>query len=231
MRTIWLFSISLLFTLGTAVGDEPTSKPSTGIAEGSAVDEKEAPNDAFRQAVQQVVGLMVDAETLIENDALIRDKVLTYSGGYIVDYKELSQTKLDGITKIRIRAEVIRQALTQRLEAAEITVKKVSGESMFAEAVTKSNANESAEQLNQKALVNFPHGVLQAKSSPRPTIVSKTSSDAKLRLMVAVSPEATRFQAFAKQLTEILDRAAAEKGSFVAKYKFAAADASKGVYG
>ena len=108
---------------------------------------------------------MVDSELLIANDKLIQDKILTYSGGYIVRYDKLSEKNEDGIVKVRIRADVARQAIAQRLQASKITVKKVDGGGMFAEAITKLEANASAKELLTKSLENFPHGLLDAEHS------------------------------------------------------------------
>src|SRR6516164_7487637 len=51
------------------------------IAEGVGTTADDALRDAFRAAVRQTVGTMVDAETLVKNDTVISDKVLTYSDG------------------------------------------------------------------------------------------------------------------------------------------------------
>lgn len=49
------------------------------VVEGVGMTPDEALKDAFRNAVRQVVGAVVDAETLVKNDEVINDKVLTYS--------------------------------------------------------------------------------------------------------------------------------------------------------
>jgi hypothetical protein len=47
------------------------------------VDANAALLNAYSNAVQQALGLYVDAETLVQNDAIVRDKILTYSKGFI----------------------------------------------------------------------------------------------------------------------------------------------------
>ena len=64
--------------------------------------------DAFRNAVQQVVGVLVDAETFVKNEEIISDKVLTYSNGFVSTYKEIERPHLDGgnfRTKIKATVE------------------------------------------------------------------------------------------------------------------------------
>ena len=58
------------------------------IAEGVGDSHDNAIKDAFRNAVRQVVGVYVDSETLVKNDKLVDDKILTLSNGFINDYSE-----------------------------------------------------------------------------------------------------------------------------------------------
>ena len=48
-------------------------------AKGSGVTVAEAKKDAGRNAIQLVVGELLDAETLVENDELVKDRILTHS--------------------------------------------------------------------------------------------------------------------------------------------------------
>ena len=70
---------------------ETAAKPGLAnvMAEGTGTTPDEALKDAFRNAVRQVVGAVVDAETMVKNDELIDDKVLTYSDGFIKTYQEV----------------------------------------------------------------------------------------------------------------------------------------------
>lgn len=63
------------------------------MAEGMGMTADEALKDAFRNAVRQVVGAVIDANTLIENDEIVEDKILTYSGGFINKYTEVPGSK------------------------------------------------------------------------------------------------------------------------------------------
>ena len=50
-----------------------------------------AVESALRNAVEQVVGTMVDSETLVKNNELLSDKIFTQTHGYISTYKILSE--------------------------------------------------------------------------------------------------------------------------------------------
>ena len=62
------------------------------VAEGVGATPDEALKDAFRHAVRQAVGAVVDAETLVKNDEVIDDQILTYSNGFVKKYDEARAT-------------------------------------------------------------------------------------------------------------------------------------------
>lgn len=63
--------------LSLAEEPEAVSVEASGFGETVELAKKAA----GRAAIEQVVGQMVDAESLVENDELIKDKILQYSGG------------------------------------------------------------------------------------------------------------------------------------------------------
>ncbi len=65
-------------------------------------------DDAKKQAIEKVVGIYVDSRSLVENYALIEDKVLTQTRGFIKQILQKSDPWLgeDGFMHILIKAEV-----------------------------------------------------------------------------------------------------------------------------
>ena len=76
--------------------------------------------NAFTQAVQNVVGTLVNASTLVKNDQIITDKVLTLSNGYIPKYEEVETHTLNGLVYRKISATVKREQLQQRLQELSV---------------------------------------------------------------------------------------------------------------
>lgn len=75
-------------------------------AEGSGETKNESLHDAQRNAVSQVLGVMLSSQTMVENFVLLEDKILTKVKGYVKEYKIISQTcGQAGCTSI-IRARV-----------------------------------------------------------------------------------------------------------------------------
>lgn len=75
-------------------------------AEGSGENKTESIHDAQRNAVSQVLGVMLTSETLMENFLVLQDKILTRVSGYVKNYSILSQACTAGECTSTIRAEV-----------------------------------------------------------------------------------------------------------------------------
>ena len=85
------------------------------IVEGIGDTMSDAKKDAMRNAVEQVVGALVDAQTRVENDELI-EQILTASGAYIEKSEVLSAKKENGLVTIKLRATVVKMSLTKKLK-------------------------------------------------------------------------------------------------------------------
>jgi len=84
-----------------------------------------AVSDAFRRAIEQVVGVMVEAETVVRNFELLNDRIYSQTVGYIKNYKIIEE-KIEGDTlKIRIEANVAISSLEKDLDAIGILIKRV----------------------------------------------------------------------------------------------------------
>ena len=128
----------------------------TVFAEGVGSTKEEAIKDAFRAAVRQVVGEVVDGETLVKNEKLVKDQVLTYSDGFIPEHRVTSEKRDNGLFRIGIEAKVQRRSVIMKLKAANITLKSLDGESLYGSVVTQEEAKANATQLLRKALADLP---------------------------------------------------------------------------
>lgn len=73
-----------------------------------AIAKDNALNDALRKAVEQAVGTLVQAQTLVDKYQLISDEIYTKSQGYIKKYSVISERPdlNQGILKVTIQADV-----------------------------------------------------------------------------------------------------------------------------
>ncbi|QDT15042.1 hypothetical protein CA12_11220 [Alienimonas californiensis] len=191
-------------------GDARSDGTNVVIAEGVGLNVDEARKDAFREAVRQVVGTVVDAETIVRNDELISDEVLTHSPGFIKTYDDLSQNAEGGLVRVRLRAVVERRSLVARLEAANVTVREVDGSGMFAEAITQLEAEQTAAALIKKAFEGFPQSVMTAEVRGEPMIISKDAEANKVtvRFEVVVRPDLEAWDNFVGRLRPVLEKLA-----------------------
>jgi hypothetical protein len=191
----------------------------TVVAEGTGATADEALKDAFRNGVRQAVGSVVDANTLVENDELIEDKILTYSDGFIKSYEKLSEVPRAGLFRVRIRAVVERRTLTQRLQAARIATQEFDGSSVMARATTELESEQDAEALLRNALKDFPESILTARIVGEPQPTKKTAETATAAIQVVVGPDIKAYRAFVDRLTPVLEKLALRKSNFTATFE------------
>ena len=184
------------------------------IAEGVGATGDEALKDAFRNAVRQVVGAVVDAETLVKNDEIISDKVLTYSDGFVKTYEEISKKQDKGLFRTKIKATVERRSVIAKLQAANITVKDVDGKGIFAEVVTQLHAEKNAKELVEKALEGFPLNVLQAEVVGKPEVVERKDAGVTILLRVNLRADRKAYAAWTPKIQKTLQAVAKNKGNF-----------------
>lgn len=152
-----------------------TKKESTFIAEGSGRSPEEALRSAYRNAIYQVVGAVVDSDTIVKNDSLIEDKILTYSNGYVTGHKVVSKSNKDGIHSIKILAEVKVTGVIEKISTSNISLASFDGQSVgdkimdeiqkkaVEDAVKAKSAKEGAELLVKK-IKNFNRGLLKIEN-------------------------------------------------------------------
>ena len=190
------------------------------VAEGVGSTPDEALKDAFRNAVRQVVGAVVDAETMIKDDQVIDDKVLTYSDGFIKGYEEVPGSKKSqgGLHRLKIKAAVERRSVVAKLKAANVTVKEVDGKGLFAEVVTQLDAEGNAAQLLKKQLQGFPRTCVTASILGNFEIAEKTDDSGTIKYTVDVAPDLESYKVFAQSMKRTLEKLAKTKGEFTATF-------------
>jgi hypothetical protein len=199
---------------------QEANKTQTIVAEGVGATADEAIKDALRNAVRQVVGAIVDAETLVKDDEVIEDKVLTYSDGFVKGYDEIAGSKKlkGGLHRIKIKAQVERRSVIAKLKAAKVSVNKLDGEGLFAKAVTELDAEQDAAAILKQQFKGFPLSCMTAEVIGKPEILEKSANEATVGLTVKIEPDLRAYKDFSGQLVKVLDGIAKQKGEFTAQY-------------
>ena len=222
MRTLIsasLVSFIFVFISPLAVFSQNKTKTQDVIVEGTGDSSANAIKDAFRNAVRQVVGALVDAETLVKNDELVEDKILTYSNGFIKTYAEIpgSQKTQGGIHRVKIKATVETGGVIAKLKASNITVKDVDGKGLFAEVMTKLDSEKDGLVLIEKHLKDFPQNCMSAVVVGGPEIVSKTDEKVIAKFTLKIEPNLKEYKVFTDNIIPVLEKAAFKKGDFFVK--------------
>lgn len=122
------------------------SKTRMVIVTGYGLGHTQALNNAFKAAVEQIVGVMVDSEIILKNEKIIKNKILTASRGFIESYDELStSSSADGLDEVHIKAIVKLDVIEKRIQAIKkdsISVAKSEVKNIYAEIKTKKKSKE-----------------------------------------------------------------------------------------
>jgi hypothetical protein len=121
----------------------------TGLGENPQAAEKQAITDAVRQAV----GSFIDANTLVQNEEVVRDRILSVSDGFVKEYKVTSPARQrdDGLYEITVIAVVETKQVVQALKEINLISGEVAGQNLWAEASTKViNAQDAVAMLEVK---------------------------------------------------------------------------------
>jgi len=100
MKKFAIIIFSLLMMICATASAKNVTVTGTGL---TATD---AENDALRAAVENTLGVLVDAETLVQNSMLISDQIYTQSRGFVNEYHVVSREEVGGVWRVTINATV-----------------------------------------------------------------------------------------------------------------------------
>lgn len=189
----------------------PIANPAHFIeAGGQGETPDDALKDAFRAAVRRAVGAYVDEESLLENDEVIQDKVLTHSRGCIESYATVSQKTEDGVTCVTIRAFVKPDVVAGYLRQANVGMSELPGDQFWAKITSLRQEEKDAESLLRKALNGFPQNCLKAETIGAPR-EDHNENVTQLAVKVRIAVDQEAFATFSKELQRVLDQIARRK--------------------
>jgi hypothetical protein len=185
------------------------------IVTGVGTDPEKAIQNAFSQAIEQVVGLLVDAESVVKNDQLIHDEVLTYSRGYMEKYEVVRRWQEGGLHHAKIRAVVARDKLVEKLRGMKIAVQQVSGDLASRQINFDVKNEEQAAEMFKKALAGFDMATLTNVTIVGKPEIKREGSSASVRVKIQLSPDEARWNELAKELRQILTKTSSRRASIV----------------
>ncbi len=112
--TLWALVVMALTMILVSIGaaQQPTqmvtSKGMASIfANDVALARDQATDDALRNAVEQTLGTFIQASTLVQNNMVVEDNILSWANGYVRSYRIISEGQTDPSTyEVTIEATV-----------------------------------------------------------------------------------------------------------------------------
>lgn len=215
-RLLLALLAALLLPLASMAAETQTVN-ATGY--GTTVDE--AKMVAVRSAVEAVVGTMIDAETLVENDELVENKILSYSAGLVEDVKIVGEPKKtgDGLFQVRVQAKVKKTSLVERLEAATKTASVVNGEGLYQQIVSaRQSLSDAAAVIQSVFRTERVRFIVKAAPNPDASgnflILDPATGEVSVRVKTWVDTQA--FQNWIGEMLEKLEPMAVSKNEATA---------------
>lgn len=183
------------------------------VTTGVGLDPDRALQDALSRAIEQAVGVLVDAETVLKNDQLIRDEVLTYSRGFVEKYEIVKRREADGLHHATIRAIVSQDKLVQRLREMKIAVQNVQGDIAARQFEFDAKNEEQAAEMLKKALAGFDMTKLTKVEIVGQPEIDRDGDKANVKVTVRLTPDLNRWREFSRDLRLVLSKAASKRGA------------------
>ena len=178
-------ALLFLSTVGTiALAEEPPPlRPA--VVTGAGETAEKATEDALRNAVEQAVGALIDAKTMVEGEQVIQDKILRMSNAFVDKYDVLKRWSEGNLQYCRISAQVKSRELRATLAAEPIFKGKIEGQNLGAQVLGELNAKAGTGELFEQFLAELRVKTLFAKATgqPRP---STTAGSSKVVLQVPI---------------------------------------------
>ncbi len=138
-----------------------SSMPVRATGVGSSPDA--AKENAFRQAIENRIGVLVLSEKEVRNFKLYKDDILTFSAGFIDDYNIVSKEKLGAKWVVTIDAWVSSSRLANKITAISAVDGSISGKKAADRFDSFIRQKQQADRLLQKIVSGFPEDAIQVR--------------------------------------------------------------------
>jgi len=173
------------------------------VAVGIGLTPEDALERAFVSAVESAIGLLVDAKTIVENDELIEDKILTYSNGFV------SRKQEKHLHHVKINAEVMVEALGEKLQTLSVrTSRALDGASLAAEATTKAKARDDLQAMVAEVTKGFPATVLKSEVGKPNVGTANDRGFVGIEIPITIKVDQKKYAQFDKQFRRVISQAA-----------------------
>jgi len=182
------------------------------VADGWGTSEEDALRDAFRTAIRVVIGSVVSSKTVVDQDRLLIDRIVSYSDGFVESYEIIDTTYEAGHVHRRIRATVRKRDLGRRV-LAELSSSSQDGRGLWPEVVTKIERRKSALSLLHAILEDYPWNCVDIALEGAPAILGDRDGAARLGPKLVVRVDADRFRSVEERIKIALEGLSVASGT------------------
>ena len=182
----------------------------TVVVTGVGVDVDAATRNAWSAAISQVVGTMVSSETIVANNHLVKDEILSNSRGFVQSSTVLDTRSEDGLVSVDLKVIVQKSPLRQKLTDLQLIKVAVDGGSLAAQIATKIKEKEDSGALLKASSRAFREGVLAVNLVGTPD-VDVRDGRATVTYRATVQIDSARWNTAIAELGAALDQVAIQK--------------------
>ena len=161
--------------------------------------------DGLRNAVEKAVGALVTSETVVDNSMLIKDKILSYSAGYVEDYKVTSEALTMGQATVNLSVQVASLKLRQKLDSLNIAVAKLPGQAFSVQIDTKRKAETDAASMLVGVLNKYPKAAYKVAIKP-PKLLKDRGEVADVQVDMAITVDMEWLQAYESMVAAVANQ-------------------------
>ena len=174
-----------------------TAKGVPALQEVEAAGQGANADDAFKQAVvdavRQVVGTLVSAENVVNNDRVIKDQVLTLSNGFVEKVIKQEKSKSDdGTWQVKLKCMVRKGQVYDKLRTANVPTVKFDGLSIFADVVSQLDQEQSAIKMISELDKDWDSLFAATMIDSKLEIVSRDAQITEIRIKWEVNIDANK---------------------------------------
>ena len=174
MKRFTQISIFILFLLGLSAGlmaqtDSSDVKVIVGTGVGYitggdvAHARDDAIEDALRKGIEQVLGMLLESQTLVENFQLIDDNIMTKTQGYVRKYEVINEQKRDAqLYEVTVRALVSVADIKDDLDGIATLIKRKNTPRMMVMIEEKNIGDQSGSYYSESDLNTAENALTQA---------------------------------------------------------------------
>ena len=129
---------------------------------GATVDQ--ARQNAFRLAIEQVVGQVIVSDQEVKGDQLTKDFIGGYSAGYVDDYEVLETRRVDDGYVLKMNVAVASSKIAQRMLSSGNRSLMLNGQRLQAQIETQLDQRSRGDQLIAEVLSSYPYNAYVVNS-------------------------------------------------------------------